>query len=207
VIGDDEAFQMTCNLRHRAVALLGCLTLACATDAQPSRTPAAQDPKANADALVLQDFQNRIDAYMDLRKKLEKESPRLKETNDPGKIKESQDVLAGKIIAARKDAKHGDIFTPEIRQLFRRLMYPEMKGSDGKEAKHLIKEDAPTVPIPLKANAKYPEGAPVPTVPPDLLARLPKLPEDLEYRIIKRDLILRDVHANLIVDFIPKAIH
>jgi hypothetical protein len=35
---------------------------------------------------------------------------------------------------------------------------------------------------------------------------LPQLPEELEYRIIGKDMILRDVHANIVVDFIPKAI-
>jgi hypothetical protein len=43
-------------------------------------------------------------------------------------------------------------------------------------------------------------------VPPNLLADLPKLPEDLEYRVIDRHLILRDVHANVIVDYVPNAI-
>ena len=43
-------------------------------------------------------------------------------------------------------------------------------------------------------------------MPPTLLAVLPKLPEDLEYRIIARHLILPDVHANVIVHFIPNAI-
>jgi hypothetical protein len=55
----------------------------------------------------------------------------------------------------------------------------------------------------LKVNAKYPEGAALPTVPANLLATLPQLPEDLEYRIVGKDLILRDVHANVVVDFIP----
>jgi hypothetical protein len=36
-----------------------------------------------------------------------------------------------------------------------------------------------------------------------LLDVLPRLPEELEYRFVGRDLILRDVKANLIVDFIP----
>ncbi len=58
----------------------------------------------------------------------------------------------------------------------------------------------------MKVNARYPEDAPLPTVPPNLLASLPQLPEDLEYRILGRNLILRDVHANVIVDFLPKAI-
>ena len=73
------------------------------------------------------------------------------------------------------------------------------------KAKRVIKEDAPAA-VPLKVNARYPEGAPLPTVPPNLLASLPRLPEDLEYRIIGNHLILRDVHANVIVDFIPSAI-
>jgi hypothetical protein len=58
----------------------------------------------------------------------------------------------------------------------------------------------------LKVNARYPEAAPLPTVPPNLLASLPPLPKDLEYRIVGNDLILRDVHANVIIDFIPMAI-
>ena len=38
------------------------------------------------------------------------------------------------------------------------------------------------------------------TVPPNILAALPKLPEDLEYRFVNKHMILLDVHANLIVD-------
>jgi hypothetical protein len=166
---------------------------------------AAQQPKVNADAEVLQEFQSRIKAYMELHERLEKKAPPLKETDDPAKIKASQDALAAQIRAARKDAKPGEIFTPEIRALFRRLMYPETKGSAGAQTKQTIKEDAPSS-VRMKVNAVYPESEPLPTVPPNLLASLPKLPEDLEYRIVGRNLILRDVHANLIVDFIPNAI-
>jgi hypothetical protein len=57
----------------------------------------------------------------------------------------------------------------------------------------------------LKVNTPYTADA-LPTVPPNVLANLPQLPEDLEYRILGRDLILRDVHANLIVDFVPRII-
>jgi hypothetical protein len=35
---------------------------------------------------------------------------------------------------------------------------------------------------------------------------LPKLPPELEYRIIGKNLIIRDVDANIIVDFVPNAI-
>ena len=41
-------------------------------------------------------------------------------------------------------------------------------------------------------------------MPPSLLLNLPKLPKELEYRFVGRELILRDIAANLIVDVIPE---
>jgi hypothetical protein len=185
-----------------SLVLLSCLAIACGVQGEQ-----AKGDKVNPDAKLLQDFQARIEKYTDLQKKLKKQGPPMKETSDPAKINAAQDTLAQNIHAARKDARPGEIFTPEIRQLFRRLMYPELKGPDAPETKEALKEDAPAPgSIPLKVNTKYPESQPLPTVPPNLLASLPKLPEGLEYRIVGRTLILRDVDANLIVDFIPNAI-
>jgi hypothetical protein len=161
----------------------------------------------NPDAKVLVDFQERVKQYIELHKRAAKEVPKLKETEDAAKIKSVQDQLAEKIRAARPKARQGEIFTPEIAAQLRRLMYPEMKGSEGKATKEALKEDAPSPKsVPLKVNARYPDEQPLPTVPPNLLMSLPKLPEELEYRIVQKDLILRDVAANLIVDFIPRAI-
>jgi hypothetical protein len=167
--------------------------------------PVFGQEKVNPDAATLKDFQSRIDAYIKLHKEAEGDGPKLKDKAEPEEIKAHEESLATKIRAARKTAKPGEIFTPESRALFRRLMYPELKGKEGAETKAEIKEDAPAA-MPLKVNARYPSNQPLPTVPPNLLAALPKLPEELEYRIVKRDLILRDVHANLIVDYIPNAI-
>ncbi len=161
--------------------------------------------RVNADATILLTFKQRIDAYMELHRRLEKQAPALKAKSEPEEIKASQDALATAIRAERKTAKQGDVFTPEIAALFRRLMYPELKGPDGADTKKAIKDDAPAA-VPLKVNTIYPDTAPLPTVPPNLLASVPQLPKDLEYRIVGRHLILRDVHANLIVDFIANAI-
>lgn len=163
--------------------------------------------KVHPDAAILQDFQRRTDAYLKLRKKADDGAPKLKETTDPAKITQAQEALAERIRAARASARPGDIFTPDVQKLFRRLMYPEVKGAEGAKTKEAIKEDAPPVAaVPFKVNATYPEGQPLPTVPPDLLERLPKLHEQLEYRIIGRHMILRDVDANLIVDYMLNAI-
>lgn len=205
---------MRMRLSHGAVLtlLLGSAMAGCAADAQQRQSKPAQaateQPRANKDAVVLAGFKDRIDAYMKVRGRQEKGKAQPKETEDPGEIRAAQDALAARIQAARKDAKPGDIFTPEVRELFRRLMYPEMKGPDATETKQAIKleEGAPARAAVLKVNGRYPEAAALPTVPPNLLARLPQLPEELEYRIVNKDLILRDVNANLIVDFIPNAI-
>ena len=163
--------------------------------------------KVNPDALLLQDFKQRVDQYMQLHSQLERQAPPLKETTDPAQIKASQDGLAAKIREARAGARQGDIFTPDVARLFRRLLSPEVKGPDGAETKTAIKDDAPAPgTVVLKVNARDPDKAPLPTVPPNILASLPELPKDLEYRIVGQTLILRDVHANVIVDFMPKAI-
>lgn len=167
-------------------------------DATVPATAAA--PKVNADAAVLQDFNNRVQAYLTLRKEAVKDAPKLKETKDPAQIKAAQDGMAANIRKARAGAKQGDVFTPQVVAQFRRLLYPELKGDDGRDAKEIIKEDAPTN-VPFKVNAKYPDGAPVPTVPANLLINLPTLPEPLQYRIIDRHLILLDEDADVILDY------
>ena len=179
-----------------AFALLSCVLVA---------SGSTQD--VNPDAKLMQDFQERIKSYMALHDKAKKDAPALKETKDAAKIKAAQDALATGIRQLRPNARKGEILTPEIAALFRRLMYPEMKGPDGAATKEALKEDAPArASITLKVNARYPDEQPLPTMPPNLLANLPKLPEELEYRIVGKDLILRDVPANLIADFIPAAI-
>ena len=44
------------------------------------------------------------------------------------------------------------------------------------------------------------------TMPPSLLAVLPPLPRELEYRIVGRYLVLRDVDASLVLDYIADAV-
>ena len=168
-------------------------------------TLAAKRDGVNTDAAVMQDFKRRVDAYMKTRSQALKDAPTLKESNDPAKIKAAQDAQAARIRELRPGAKAGDVFTPEIRAQFRRLLSPELTGDDGRDAKEVIKDDAPTN-VPFKVNAKYPDGASLPTVPASLLLSLPQLPQPLQYRIIDKHLILLDEDADLIVDYIFNAI-
>ncbi|HET7746031.1 MAG TPA: hypothetical protein VFM29_01940, partial [Vicinamibacteria bacterium] len=60
--------------------------------------------------------------------------------------------------------------------------------------------------FPLTVGGIYPDGAPFSSVPPDLLMKLPQLPDQVRYRFVGRALILRDTEANVILDFIPDVV-
>ena len=174
---------------------------------QEGERKTSTDPSVNPDAAAMAEFKARVDRYADLHKELARGDARQKETADPAKINAAQTALANKIIAARADAKQGDIFTPAIRPVFRRLLAPELKGKDGRDAKAVLKDDAPAPgTVSFKVNAKYPNDQPLPTVPANLLLALPPLPAPLEYRIVGQHLLLLDTSADLVVDYILNAI-
>ena len=166
-----------------------------------SDTPAAQTPEAKRDAAVLGDFKARVDKYVELRKTADDSAPPLEKTADPAKLRAAQQGLAERVGAARRGAKQGDIFTPEITARFKRLLLPELKETDTKDS---IKEDNPGR-FPFKVNGPYPEKEPLATVPPNVLSSLPQLPKDIEYRFVGKHLILRDARCNLVIDYIPNA--
>jgi hypothetical protein len=207
------------SVRRWLVIAMAALIPGCATpgEAEP-QTPAelalqegarktSTDPDVNPDAAAMAEFKARVDAYAGLHEQLAKGAARPKETDDPAKITAAKEALAAKLQAARADAKHGDIFTPAIRPVFRRLLAPPLKGEAGRDAKAILKDDAPAPgTVPFKVNAKYPDSQPLPTVPANILATLPPLPEPLEYRIVGQHLLLLDTDADLIVDYILNAI-
>ena len=189
-----------------------CLLVSCSSSAhQAPRSDPQELPKGsnvNPDAGLVAAFTAKVQAYDKLRKDLAKDSPPLKETTNPAEIANAEKALAAKIRAARANAKRGDIFTPATEAMFRRLIRPPMvTGPDAKENKAIVKEDAPKPgEVPFKINGEYPKDAPQSTVPPDVLKALPQLPEELQYRIVGKHLVLLCVHGNLIIDYMHNAI-
>lgn len=168
---------------------------------------AAASP-ANPDSAILADFNARLDHYIKFQREVEKNSPKQKETTDHANTVAAQEILAAKIRNLRKNAKQGDIFTPQVAAMFKRLMYPDLKGPERRETKQTLEEeDGETSQVWLKVNATYPQTEVLATMPANLLEKLPQLPMDVEYRITaKRHLVLRDVDANIIVDYLLNAI-
>ena len=69
-----------------------------------------------------------------------------------------------------------------------------------------MQQGAPPKAFHLKVNEVYPDGVPHTSVPPTLLQKLPKLPDELEYCVLGRDLILLDVRASLVVDLLREIV-
>jgi len=180
--------------------------LALALVAAAGRGAGAQDPPAaNPDAAALADFQERVQAYAALHDKLERTLAPIPPNPTPEQVSDHQRALERLLLRARAGAKHGDIFTDSIRAYFRRQIARVIQGSDGAAVRQaLLDED--TRGVRFAVNARYPANVPRSTVPPQILLVLPRLPEEVEYRFVGERLVLLDVHANTVVDFIDRAL-
>jgi hypothetical protein len=163
---------------------------------------AAQTPSPSP---VAADFQKNISKYMKLRKDAISSVAAMKSNDSPEKIHQHERDLAQSIRAARADAKQGDIFTPPVTAEFRRMMGKALTSPGAARVKKSVKDVEPS-PLPaIVVNGAYPTKDPVQSMPPSLLRDLPPLPRELEYRVVGRTLILHDIDANLIVDYINEA--
>jgi hypothetical protein len=167
--------------------------------------PVFPQQPVNPDAAILEDFKKHVADYVKLHKQVASEIARLKPTTAPEKIVKHEDTLAEKIRDARKDAKQGDIFTPPVEAEFRRLIAITMSGPRAARIRKSLKSAEP-VQLHIKVNEEYPKSIPLQSTPSTLLLNLPELPKEVDYRIVGRSLILRDVDANIVVDFIANAI-
>jgi hypothetical protein len=188
------------------VAILGLALAGCATKSVVPRSPAIEPRYKPA----VEEFQRRVTAYQEVRKGIESGLPKLKPTPEAAEINAHQKALATGLLKARAGAKQGDLFFPEVREYFVTTVRSEMKGRQGTPARGAAAQGNPKLDdlpgsVKVAVNAPYPDTQPVSSVPPTLLLRLPKLPENLSYRFVGRDLILRDGDAAIIVDFIRDA--
>lgn len=150
---------------------------------------------------ISEDFSKRVQRYFDLRSKLQEGLPPLRVTEDVSEIRSVRRALARRIQAARDGAQEGDIFTPAISAEFKEVLALEMNA----KAWAVIMDDNPGE-FSHDINGIYPDGKPYSTVPGTILAVLPTLPDDVQYRFLGRHLILLDTRANVILDRIPYAI-
>jgi len=191
--------------RHVVVWGIGALALGvCGAQAYGAGRRQGQ-VRVNQDAQLSVEFLKRVEAYVDLHNKIESTIPPRPKNPTPEQIDSHERALARLIAQARTRAKQGDLFTQPTRAYFRRQIVRALSTPDSASVKDSIMEENPG-PIKLEVNGRYPDEVPLATMPPQVLAALPKLPEDLEYRFIGSRLILLDVHAQIVVDYIEDAL-
>ena len=199
-------------------------TLACAAkehkDATPTPPlPTPPPPETTADAKGLTEFANAVKSYVAVHAKAEAGLPKLPDRADPATVTAHQKALAAAIRKSGPRPRQGHVFVPNIQPFFKRALAPELKGPGSAETREKVgegnPEPAPGLPrdpdvktrdVPLVPYADYPVDAPVSTVPPPVLLKMPQLPKELEYRFVGKNLVLLDSVANILVDFIPQAV-
>jgi len=176
-------------------AFLAGLALAC-----------GKQDRVDPTAAPIADFLKRVDEYVALRNRLADAIGPIDETKSQAEITLRAATLASNIKLERAQAKPGDIFTAEVATVFATLIHQEdsRRPDSVRETREDQQEELPDF-VP-QVNEIYPTTYPLATFPARLLPLLPKLPEQVEYRIVQHYLILRDVEANLIVDFMPHAV-
>jgi hypothetical protein len=147
------------------------------------------------------DFSRRVWNYSELRSKLERGLPPLTVTDDPAEISRAVHALAKRIRVARAGAQEGEIFTPTISVEFKKVLRLEVNAN----TLAAIMDDNPGE-FSNQINDTYSAERPLSTMPPNVLAVLPRLPADIQYRFVGRHLILLDTRASVILDRIPYAI-
>jgi hypothetical protein len=173
------------------------------------------------DPEILRKFQKEVEEYVELHQDLKKKIPTVTANATSEEIDAHRKKMTDAIREERKDAKRGDIFRPKVEAAFRYVIHKELSGPQGPAMLRELRAGNPRVEgvprpqapnsevkgrITVAVNAIYPDALPLSSVPASLLLKLPPLPEQVKYRFVGRELILRDTEANVILDFIPDAV-
>lgn len=174
--------------------------------AAPNQSAGSTAPQQPSDGdAALDTFRAAVDSYLGVRKKISQEIPPLTVTPRAAEITAASDALARAVQRARPGARQGGFFTPGVAAVVQRQLEQALRGSDREAILALITEEPVRTKRP-SIHMRYPEGDVLATTPAVLLAVLPRLPRELEYRFLGTTLVLRDIEAALVLDYLPNAI-
>jgi hypothetical protein len=159
---------------------------------------------AQTPSTPLANFEERVAAYMKIHKSAESDMGRPSPTSSVQQLDAKKTSLADGILGQRSGAAQGNIFTAPIAAEFRKIIAMNLSHRPTRIKESL--RSGEQVNAKVRVNGPYPEGVPLETTPPTLLASFPKLPPELDYRFVGSTLVLRDVTANLVIDLMPNAI-
>jgi hypothetical protein len=164
----------------------------------------AQYAVFDADA-ALQVFHERVESYAALHRRLAP-SPAAMTGTDPLSKLLTRQYLASAVRSARRSAQQGEIFSPEIATVFRWMLADSIGELDGE---HFLTALNGGVPVPRGLHPTVNETytmLPLYRIPVDVRLGLPKIPGELDYRLAGHDLVLWDIYAGIVVDFVPDVV-
>lgn len=163
---------------------------------------------AQADSTTsVERFKAAITEYVALHRQVERYTPPQKIFTDPAEAERSMKVMADAMRRMRPNAREGDIFNAEVANVFRREILQALDDS-GFDVGTLLEQTIPETteqPALPTVNGQF-SWALGNTMPPCVLLVLPELPIELQYRFVGTDLVLIDLHANLVVDILRGAL-
>jgi hypothetical protein len=161
----------------------------------------AQYAVFDADAAMRQ-FHESVESYAALHRRLAPPPPAATSTDPIGKLL-SRNYLAAAIRGARRYAQQGEIFTPDVATLFRWALADSIGERDGETFLRALNGGEPI------ARGMHPDVnepytmTPLYRIPQEVRLGLPPIPPELDYRIAAHDLVLWDIYAGVVVDFVP----
>jgi hypothetical protein len=170
-----------------------------------SRLGEQKDAIAAGDAAAIAQFEAAIADYMALRQRLRDEIAGPVAGSTATQLTQASDSLAAAIQRARSGARPGSIFVVPVAVVVKRRVDDAIRHDNLGPVLANIDDEPVTVRAPA-IHLRFPAASQMATMPPSLLAALPQLPKELEYRIVGDSLVLRDVDAALIIDFISAAV-
>ena len=182
------------------------LLTAVAVPAQPDCGVEPVTPTA-AEAPVLEAYTQRITAYMRMHKEVERTLSLQWSFDDAEDLFEAIEAMGSGIRARRPTATRGAILTPDIGALIRARLENRLAtcGQTVEDVLAFINDERSPDARSPQINERFPWelGS---AMWPSFMGVLPPLPDELEYRFADRDLVLVDVHADLVVDILVHAL-
>jgi hypothetical protein len=156
---------------------------------------------------TLAQFDDSVHQYVALHRRLERSLPPEQMFDDPEDMFAAVEALRAAIVEARPNVRQGNIFAPGIAQLIRARLEQRMN-----------EHHYATMDVFAALNKGRPGGIRDPELNqpftwglgsamwPSLVAVLPALPPELQYRFVDRSLVLIDMHADMVVDVLENAL-
>jgi hypothetical protein len=176
--------------------------------------PAPQPPACQLEVLppvvleerVLREFDRQVSLYVRLHRRLERWLPPEPSVDNAAAMPLATDALHAALVEARPYARDGGFFTPAVADvLTRRIELAIISTGLTPAGALLAMKHGYGVAPDLRVNDRF-TGVRHVYVWPALLAVLPALPHELVYRFVGRDLVIVDLHADLVVDILKNAL-